>query len=109
LITAFQAENPKFDLDCSKLPQILGGLRMKNAYEVLRQKELDMSRLQKEVLALRVAAPLLDDSEAGNENQLTLPSPTGPQATNTVQAINDTPQQAGALVWGRRVKNSLSG
>jgi hypothetical protein len=32
---------------------------MKNIYEVLRQKELEKSRLGKEVEALRVAAPLL--------------------------------------------------
>ena len=40
---------------------------MKNVYEVLRQKELELSRLEKEVEALRVAAPLLsEDKEAGN-------------------------------------------
>jgi len=81
---------------------------MKNVYEVLRQKELDMSRLQNEVLALRVAAPLLEDSEAGNANQPTASS-TSPQPINTVQAINETPQQASAPVWGSRVKNWLSG
>jgi hypothetical protein len=32
---------------------------MKNVYEVLRQKELEVSRLEEEVEALRVAAPLL--------------------------------------------------
>jgi hypothetical protein len=31
---------------------------MKNVYEVLRQKELEVSRLKQEVEALRVAAPL---------------------------------------------------
>jgi hypothetical protein len=36
---------------------------MKNAYEVLRQKELEVSRVKKEVEALRVAAPLLSDGE----------------------------------------------
>jgi hypothetical protein len=36
---------------------------MKNVYEVLRQKELEMSRLEKEVEALRVAAPLLSDDK----------------------------------------------
>ena len=82
---------------------------MKNAYEVLRQKELDMSRLQKEVLALRVAAPLLEDNEAGNANQPTLSGSTAPQPINTVQAINDPPQPASAPVWGSRVKNWLSG
>ncbi len=55
---------------------------MRDVYEVLRQKELEMSRLQKEVEALRVAAPLLlADGEAKNDNQPTLP-----------RAINDTPQ-----------------
>ena len=56
---------------------------MRDVYEVLRQKELDVSRLQKEVEALRVAAPLLSEDgekEAGND-QSTLP-----------RAINDTPQ-----------------
>lgn len=36
---------------------------MKNVYELLRQKELEVSRVEKEVEALRVAAPLLSDSE----------------------------------------------
>jgi hypothetical protein len=55
---------------------------MRNIYEVLRQKELDVSRLQKEVEALRVAAPLLlADGEAENDNQPTFP-----------RAVNATPQ-----------------
>ena len=46
---------------------------MKNVYEVLSQKELELSRLEKEVEALRVAAPLLsEDKEAGNDNKPTL-------------------------------------
>ena len=48
---------------------------MKNVYEVLRQKELELSRLEKEVEALRVAAPLLsEDKEAGTDNKPTLTS-----------------------------------
>jgi len=54
---------------------------MKDVYAVLRQKEIEQSRLKKEVEALRVAAPLLADAEAGNDNQPTLP-----------RAVNDTPQ-----------------
>jgi hypothetical protein len=43
---------------------------MKNIYEVLRQKELDRSRLKTEVEALRVVAPLLaEDEEAGNADE----------------------------------------
>ena len=37
---------------------------MKNIYEVLRQKELELQQLQKDIEALRVAARLLaDDGE----------------------------------------------
>ena len=54
---------------------------MRDVYEVLRQKELEVSRLQTEVEALRVAVPLLsEDGEAENHNQPTL------------RAVNDTPQ-----------------
>ena len=53
---------------------------MKNVYEVLRQKELEISRLKKEVGALRVAAPLLsEDNDGGNENKPRLASSTAPQ------------------------------
>jgi hypothetical protein len=36
---------------------------MKNIYEVLRQKELQISQLEKEVEALRVVAPLLSEDK----------------------------------------------
>jgi hypothetical protein len=49
---------------------------MKNVYEVLRQKELEISRLQKEVEALRVAAPLLSEDTDAKPR---LASSTGPQ------------------------------
>ena len=55
---------------------------MKDVYAVLRQKEIEQSRLEKEVEALRVAAPLLsEDGESENDNQPILP-----------RAVNDTPQ-----------------
>lgn len=34
---------------------------MRNIYEVLRQKEADIERLKKELQALRVVAPLLEE------------------------------------------------
>jgi hypothetical protein len=52
---------------------------MRDVYEVLRQKELEVSRLKQEVEALRIAAPLLSDGEA--EDQPTLQ-----------RAVNETPQ-----------------
>ncbi len=55
---------------------------MKDVYAVLRQKEIEQSRLQEEVAALRVAAPLLsEDGEAEDDHQPTLQ-----------RAVNDTPQ-----------------
>jgi hypothetical protein len=57
---------------------------MKNIYEVLRQKELELSRLEKEIEALRVAAPLLsEDDEADNDDKPPLVSSS---------AVNATPQ-----------------
>jgi asparagine synthetase A len=51
---------------------------MKDVYAVLRQKEIEQSRLKNEVEALRVVAPLLsEDGEAENDSQ-----PTFPRAVN---------------------------
>jgi hypothetical protein len=47
---------------------------MKNVYEVLRQKELELTRLEKEVEALRIAAPLL--SEEMKDSVSDSPKPT---------------------------------
>jgi hypothetical protein len=53
---------------------------MKDVYEVLREKELEVSRLEAEVEALRIAAPLLsEDGEAGNDKP-------------TLRAVNETPR-----------------
>jgi hypothetical protein len=56
---------------------------MKNVYEVLRQKELELARLEKEVEALRVAAPLLSedkmDSLSDNGSKPTLTASTAVQ------------------------------
>jgi hypothetical protein len=57
---------------------------MKDAYAVLRQKELELSRIQNEVEALRLAAPLLDEGDTENNqplrhavNETSKPSHTG--------------------------------
>jgi len=39
------------------------GEPMKNVYEVLRQKEMELTRLEKEVEALRLVAPLLSEEK----------------------------------------------
>lgn len=72
---------------------------MKNVYEVLRQKELELTRLEKEVEALRVAAPLL--SEESKEQVAETPKPTL-TATAPQQPIRiPTPAVAAAAPPGR--------
>ena len=39
----------------------------KNVYEVLRQKEIELARLEKEVEALRLVAPLLSEEKEGSD------------------------------------------
>ncbi len=51
---------------------------MKNVYEVLRQKELELTRLEKEVEALRIAAPLLSE-----EMKESVSEPSKPALTAT--------------------------
>ena len=80
---------------------------MKNVYEVLRQKELELTRLEKEVEALRVAAPLLsDEKESGISsmelgNKPTLATTVAPQQPIRIPqpAVNATPQPARAAGW----------
>ena len=58
---------------------------MKNICEVLRQKEFELSRLEKEVEALRVAAPLLSEGDEGDNGHH---KPT----LASSRAVNATPQ-----------------
>ena len=73
---------------------------MKNVYEVLRQKELELSRLEKEVEALRVAAPLLsEDKEAGADNKPTLTSAPAQRPIRIPQPATAAHQAARAAGW----------
>jgi len=81
-----------------------GTQTMKNVYEVLRQKELELARLEKEVEALRVAAPLLsDDKDSLSEvtSKPTLAAATGTQQPIRIPqpAVNANPQPARAAGW----------
>ena len=83
---------------------------MKNIYEVLRQKELDRSRLEKEVAALRVAAQLLleEAQEAGDHFVGSAPtssgSPTALPIRTEQPVAHDTSQPARAAGGEARVK-----
>ena len=49
---------------------------MKNIYEVMRQKEAEIERIKKELQALRIVAPLLEeDLIAENEMRAATPPP----------------------------------
>jgi hypothetical protein len=51
---------------------------MKEVYEVLKQKEIELARVASEVQALQVVAPLLlSDDEVGDENEETSDASTG--------------------------------
>jgi hypothetical protein len=78
---------------------------MRNVYEVLRQKELELARLEKEVEALRVAAPLLSEEKemaetTSNKPTLATTSSVPQQPIRIPQpAVNQTPQPARAAGW----------
>jgi hypothetical protein len=79
---------------------------MKNVYEVLRQKELEMARLEKEVEALRVAAPLLSDDKDISSDTVAKPTLTPAVASPPQQpiripqpAVNQSQPTARAAGW----------
>ena len=82
---------------------------MKNVYEVLRQKELELARLEKEVEALRVAAPLLSEESTGEttSSKPTLTTPATQQPIRIPQpAVTSAPavQTARAAGWEETAK-----
>lgn len=80
---------------------------MKNVYEVLRQKELELARLEKEVEALRVAAPLLSDDKdvAATETAVNKPALSATPAVSQQPiripqpAVNQVQPAARAAGW----------
>ncbi|HEY6337014.1 MAG TPA: hypothetical protein VIW68_00830 [Candidatus Sulfotelmatobacter sp.] len=67
---------------------------MKNVYEVLRQKEMELTRLEKEVEALRLVAPLLSEEKEGLSD-ISKPSlaaaVNGPQPTMRIPVASTVP------------------
>lgn len=72
---------------------------MKNIYDVMRQKELEIERLKKEIEALRVVAPMLEDKETARE----MVSPAPAKAYSATQQNNEpaiaTEPGKAARVW----------
>lgn len=59
---------------------------MKNVHEVLQQKELEVSRVEKEVEALRVAAPLLSEDDEDSHNPAVTLESSGMQSQGSQAA-----------------------
>ena len=78
---------------------------MKNVYEVLRQKEMELTRLEKEVEALRLVAPLLSEEKESGMDLAKAALPTavnGPQPTARIPvptASIPAPQPVRAAGW----------
>ena len=67
---------------------------MKDAYEILRMREIELSKVEREVEALRLVAPLLSDDEAVSDNSAP-PSTRWIAPTRPVQvpkAVTSNPQ-----------------
>jgi hypothetical protein len=79
---------------------------MKDIYEILRQKEFDLSRLRKEVEALRAATNLPLAIDADDHNQPTLSNSPLQQPIEDLPVI-DQSRQAHASAWGERAKRWL--
>ena len=91
--------------DC-KLRNTMGGvMAMKNVYEVLRQKEMELTRLEKEVEALRLVAPLLsEEKEMADMGKPALATAVnGPQPTARISVPSSPsippPQPVRAAGW----------
>jgi hypothetical protein len=88
------------------MTQPAGATDMKNVYEVLRQKEMELTRLEKEVEALRLVAPLLSE-EKEPVSDIAKPAlataVNGPQATARIPIPSSpampSPQPVRAAGW----------
>jgi hypothetical protein len=83
---------------------------MKNVYEVLRQKEMELTRLEKEVEALRLVAPLLSEEKELNAELASKPTlataVNGPQQTIRIPAppVVTAAQPVRAAGWDETAK-----
>jgi hypothetical protein len=82
---------------------------MKNVYEVLRQKEMELTRLEKEVEALRLVAPLLSEEKEAMSESVAKPLPTavnGPQQPIRIPApsVAVAAQPVRAAGWDETAK-----
>jgi hypothetical protein len=77
---------------------------MRDIYEILRLKEIELSRVGAEVEALRIAAPLLtDDTDSGNgDAPVSSRWSAPPRPLQVPRAANSDPQPEHAAEWRER-------
>jgi len=66
---------------------------MKDIYDVIRQKEADLERVQREIEALRLSAKLLEDSAR------TSPSPSVPHYAATSTKTSSAQPASAPAAW----------
>jgi hypothetical protein len=66
---------------------------MKDAYELLQQKETDLARVRHEIDSLRIVAPLLSDDLAFEEST-NFEEPTKKPARSAEETLNSDPEKA---------------
>ena len=72
---------------------------MKNIYDVMRQKELEIERLKKEIEALRVVAPMLEEKEAAREIVSPSPAKTYSSTQQNSEPVIAAETGEAARVW----------
>lgn len=72
---------------------------MKNIYDVMRQKEIEIERLKKEIDALRLVAPLLEDKEPTREVAAPAPAKTYTPSQQASEPVIATETGKAARVW----------
>ena len=72
---------------------------MKNIYDVMRQKELELERLKKEIEALRMVAPLLEEKEPAREIASSSPAKTYSPTQQSSEPVIGTETGKAARVW----------
>jgi hypothetical protein len=82
---------------------------MKNVDEVLKLKEREISRLEIEVEALRIAAPLLaEEGETGNHSRVSAARLDAPSEITLVSSpANVNPQLSSAAEWKDKAQGMI--
>lgn len=75
---------------------------VKDAYELLRQKEMDCARLQKEIEALRLVILLLAEEEPLGEPVAQTHENVAPDKTGTDGPFSSPTDHSGWRFWKRR-------